>query len=399
MRARSIITPFFVSRALPSSSRDVLRRLRFATTSSIILAGWAGTAYADGPYVHARISAGHAITEPQSSELGWGGGGAVVVDIPVAKWVGIELGGTALALSQGAPPENPAFAQRQAGTVFGAVGGVRFSHGGLWIDGQAGIAATGNGAQPMFQVGFGYDIHVRDRWYMGPYVGYTQVADLGDNLRPGDARILLVGFQVSLGKENAAPPPPILAKAKPKPPVKRVDPPVLPPDRDGDGVADSEDACPDVMGIPTPQEPSTNGCPPTTLKLVDDRIELPDRIYFDFDSPSVKDKSLPLLKQIAEYIQARGDIEQVDVDGYADQIGSADYNLELSRMRADNVKAWLINYGVGSRCVPHGFGEEHPRVAGHTIAELSENRRVEFYVKRSGDAAFKVEEEHHAANP
>ena len=118
------------------------------------------------------------------------------------------------------------------------------------------------------------------------------------------------------------------------------------------------------------------------------------RIYFDFDSPSVKDRSLPLLKQIAEYLQARGDIEQIDVDGYADEIGSEDYNLELSRLRAENVKAWLIRYGVASRCVTHAYGELHPRVKGHTVAQLRENRRVEFYVRRSGDAAFRQEEAH-----
>jgi outer membrane protein OmpA-like peptidoglycan-associated protein len=371
-------------------------RARSVVVTAIIVAGWASTAAADGPYVHARINAAHAITGPQESELGWGGGGAIVVDVPVAKFVGLELAGAALGLSQGAPPANPAFAQRQAGTVFGALGGIRLSHGGVWLDGQGGIAATGNGAQPMIQVGFGYDVHVRDRWYMGPYVGYTQVADLGDTLRPGDARVLIFGFQVSMGKKDAALPPVILAKAPPPP--KRVAP-QLPPDRDTDGVADSEDACPDVMGIPTPQEPSTNGCPPTTLKLVDDRIELNDRIYFDFDSPSVKERSLPLLKQIAEYIQARGDIEQVDVDGYADQIGSEDYNIALSRLRAENVKAWLLRYGVASRCVTHGYGESHPRVKGKTVEELQGNRRVEFYVKRSGDAAFQVEEAQHATNP
>jgi outer membrane protein OmpA-like peptidoglycan-associated protein len=34
-----------------------------------------------------------------------------------------------------------------------------------------------------------------------------------------------------------------------------------PPDRDGDGVLDADDACPDVKGIPT-DDPKTNGCPP-----------------------------------------------------------------------------------------------------------------------------------------
>ena len=369
-------------------------RARTLTIAGALVA-LAGTARAEGPYVHARASAGHALTEPQSSELGWGGGGALVLDVPIGKYFGLELGGTALALSQGAPPENPAFAQRQAGTVFGATGGIRLSHGHAWVDAAAGIAATGNGAQPMVQVNLGYDIHVRGRWYVGPYVGYTQIADLGDTLRPGDARVLLFGFQISFGEKSEAPPPPLLAKAAPRPrPVVRP-----PTDRDGDGVADAEDACPDVFGIPTPAEPSTNGCPPTSIKLTGDRIELPDRIYFDFDSPSVKSRSLPLLKQIAEYIQARGDISQVDVDGYADQIGTEEYNVELSRLRAENVKAWLIRYGVGSRLVTHGYGDSNPRVHGKTIEQLRENRRVEFYVQRIDDPAFHLDGGEHASNP
>lgn len=371
-----------------------MRRSSILATAA--LACVAGTARAEGPYVHARASAGHALTEPQASELGWGGGGSLTLDVPLGKYFGLELGGVALALSQGSPPDNPAYAQRQAGTVFGAVGGVRFQVGHVWIDGGAGVAATGNGAQPMVQADVGYDVHVRDRWWIGPYVGYTQIADLGDNLRPGDARVLLFGFQVSWGEKSDQKPPVFLAKA----PRPRPAPAVRPPsDRDGDGVADAEDACPDVFGIPTPAERSTNGCPPTSVKLTGDRIELPDRIYFDFDSPSVKQRSLPLLKQIAEYIEARGDIEQVDVDGYADQIGTEEYNKELSRLRAENVKAWLIRYGVASRCVTHGYGDSNPRVHGHTISELRENRRVEFYVQRSNDPAFASDGGQHASNP
>jgi outer membrane protein OmpA-like peptidoglycan-associated protein len=51
---------------------------------------------------------------------------------------------------------------------------------------------------------------------------------------------------------NGCPPPP---PAEPPPPA----PP--PPDRDGDGIVDADDACPDVPGIAT-TDPKTNGCPP-----------------------------------------------------------------------------------------------------------------------------------------
>jgi OOP family OmpA-OmpF porin len=37
-------------------------------------------------------------------------------------------------------------------------------------------------------------------------------------------------------------------------------PPPPPPDRDGDGIIDTEDACPDVAGVHT-EDPKTNGCP------------------------------------------------------------------------------------------------------------------------------------------
>jgi outer membrane protein OmpA-like peptidoglycan-associated protein len=62
------------------------------------------------------------------------------------------------------------------------------------------------------------------------------------------------------------------------------------------------------------------------------------------------------------------------------------------------VKAWLIRYGVSARCVTQAFGETNPRVHGHTVEQLRENRRVELYVQRIGDAAFH-QEETHASNP
>ncbi len=62
---------------------------------------------------------------------------------------------------------------------------------------------------------------------------------LGDNL------FYSVGFAQNIGKEKVMPPPP------PPPPVVET-----PKDRDGDGVIDSEDKCPDVAGLA-----SLQGCP------------------------------------------------------------------------------------------------------------------------------------------
>jgi OOP family OmpA-OmpF porin len=61
---------------------------------------------------------------------------------------------------------------------------------------------------------------------------------------PDDACPDAPGVRTDDPKTNGCPPPP--------PPA---------PDRDGDGVIDAEDACPDVAGVRT-DDPKTNGCPP-----------------------------------------------------------------------------------------------------------------------------------------
>lgn len=54
-------------------------------------------------------------------------------------------------------------------------------------------------------------------------------------------------------------------------------PPPPPPDRDGDGIPDSEDACPDVPGVRT-DDPKTNGCPSDRDKdgIIDTEDACPD---------------------------------------------------------------------------------------------------------------------------
>jgi outer membrane protein OmpA-like peptidoglycan-associated protein len=64
--------------------------------------------------------------------------------------------------------------------------------------------------------------------------------------------------------EDACPDTPGIRTNDPKTngcPKKEEAPPPPPPDRDGDGIPDAQDACPDVKGVKT-DDPKTNGCPP-----------------------------------------------------------------------------------------------------------------------------------------
>lgn len=66
------------------------------------------------------------------------------------------------------------------------------------------------------------------------------------------------------------------------------------------------------------------------------------------------------------------------VEGHTDARGSDDYNLDLSRARAQAVKEFLVEYGLPvTRLTADGFGEERPRA--DSPADPS-NRRVELVV-------------------
>lgn len=66
-----------------------------------------------------------------------------------------------------------------------------------------------------------------------------------------------------------------------------------------------------------------------------------------------------------------------DVEGHTDAIGSREYNLDLSRRRAQSVVDYLSSLGVDrSRLEPQGYGFDKPRPG--TKPRDPSNRRVEF---------------------
>jgi outer membrane protein OmpA-like peptidoglycan-associated protein len=70
------------------------------------------------------------------------------------------------------------------------------------------------------------------------------------------------------------------------------------------------------------------------------------------------------------------------VEGHADQRGTDDYNLDLSRRRAESVRRYLTETsGIAPRRIEiSGYGESQPLVLGTNMTALTLNRRVEFRV-------------------
>ena len=69
---------------------------------------------------------------------------------------------------------------------------------------------------------------------------------------------------------------------------------------------------------------------------------------------------------------------KIEIQGHTDNTGSAENNLDLSKRRAETVKAFLLTYGIGSpRMVPRGYGEEKSIAPNDTEESRALNRRVE----------------------
>ncbi|MSP83259.1 MAG: OmpA family protein [Alphaproteobacteria bacterium] len=100
-------------------------------------------------------------------------------------------------------------------------------------------------------------------------------------------------------------------------------------------------------------------------------------IYFGFDRDDIAESATSVISEIAAQIAAAGP-SKVTVYGHTDRAGSDDYNLDLSRRRADNVAAALAGAGVsGDLLEIMEFGESTPLVPTDDGVRNPENRRVE----------------------
>ena len=138
-----------------------------------------------------------------------------------------------------------------------------------------------------------------------------------------------------------------------------------PLDTDNDGVPDSKDSCPTEKGVA-----EFNGCPnsPSSSANV---------IQFEFNSSVLKTSSYPVLDQLSNSLRSN-EILKVELGGHASLEGTPNYNLQLSKDRANAVKTYLVNSGVAAnKIVANGYGETRP-VASNTTEEGRQlNRRVE----------------------
>lgn len=150
-------------------------------------------------------------------------------------------------------------------------------------------------------------------------------------------------------------------------------------DRDGDGVADATDRCPDQSETFNGQS-DDDGCPDRGLAVVtDSQIRVLQQVYFAANSVELPARSIAVLDAVAATLRATPQVRLVEVRGSASDEEPSAWSLALNR--AATVRARLVAMGVApERLRARSFGSTQPAAPGTTPQARAMNRSVSFQV-------------------
>ncbi|OBQ55043.1 OmpA family protein [Tamlana sp. s12] len=108
-------------------------------------------------------------------------------------------------------------------------------------------------------------------------------------------------------------------------------------------------------------------------------------VYFATNKYNINGESETTLNKLVGIIQDYPDTNLLVV-GHTDSQGDANYNMTLSKNRANAVTSFLKQKGVNSgRLTTHWFGEEQPVADNSTAEGRAQNRRVNIVIVPNDD--------------
>jgi OmpA-OmpF porin, OOP family len=129
---------------------------------------------------------------------------------------------------------------------------------------------------------------------------------------------------------------------------------------------------------PAPVEPPPPPASPAPTPAPQPRkVVLDEKTNFAFDSAQLTPHARNILDKLVK--DANGTtFSTVSVQGFADAIGSDQYNVGLSQRRAQSVLGYLKSHGMQSDNFSiQWFGKDNPVASNATSAGRAQNRRVE----------------------
>ena len=100
-------------------------------------------------------------------------------------------------------------------------------------------------------------------------------------------------------------------------------------------------------------------------------------INFDFNKATLRPDAKPIIEQVLKLLQENPDLK-LSIEGHTDNVGSHDYNVKLSQMRAAAVVSSLVAAHIApGRLSSGGSGPDRPIADNDTEKGRAKNRRVE----------------------
>jgi outer membrane protein OmpA-like peptidoglycan-associated protein len=140
-----------------------------------------------------------------------------------------------------------------------------------------------------------------------------------------------------------------------------------------------------------------------TLLVLERKVEgikfVLENIYFGFDSTYITPASAKELDKLVQLLTDNPEIK-IEMGSHTDSVASVEYNIDLSRRRAEATVQYLINNGISpDRLTAKGYGESQP-IARNTNPDgtdnptgRAKNRRTEFKIIEVGTMPKTIEEE------
>ncbi|POY38004.1 hypothetical protein C3K47_05625 [Solitalea longa] len=119
------------------------------------------------------------------------------------------------------------------------------------------------------------------------------------------------------------------------------------------------------------------------------KVTFVNEVFFDVDQYTIKDTAVPTVNKLVGIIKKYAKTYNV-VQGHTDNSGDEAYNFSLSFKRAEEVKHYLVNNGIGAdRINAYGVGDTQPVASNTTENGRAKNRRVLVWI--TSDHALKEE--------
>jgi outer membrane protein OmpA-like peptidoglycan-associated protein len=109
-------------------------------------------------------------------------------------------------------------------------------------------------------------------------------------------------------------------------------------------------------------------------------ISSTDSILFDSGKYEIKDSGKVFMDRVAELLKSKTK-NNVLIEGHTDNVGRADFNQELSELRALSVAKALVDRGISkTRMKAKGYGPSKPIADNGTEAGRRLNRRTDIII-------------------